>query len=161
MYNNQPKYEAGEIIDLRFTRDSMPDRIYVEMVYRKPKSTEWMYRIVSEKSGGIFSYVSESEIDKRVSHKDKKCYEHEIVKQLYSNGFRFCGNSKFETAFNRANNMKCARYIRHIILAEAIDPDGNPIDGELGMWVQYNIVFDDTMAENIPQKNEDGYYHIK
>lgn len=136
-----PKYEAGMVIDIRFTRNSMPDRIFIDMVYQKAKSTEWMYNVYSEKSDK-YIFMSESQIEKSASHKTAKCYEHEVVQQMYESGFRFAGNNKAETAMNRAYSMVNAKYIKHIILAEAIGEDGSKMDGYLGLWVQYNNVIE-------------------
>ena len=144
---NAPKYKAGSVIDIRFSHNTMPDRIYIIMVYQKENSTEWMYQVVSEKSNGI-TYYTESQIDKYISKKSGKCYETDLVKEMYNNGFRFCGNSKKDTAFNRANSMVNANYIKHIILADALDTDGNPIEGQLGLWVQYNKVIDTDYNDN-------------
>lgn len=146
----KPKYEAGKIIDLRFTRESMPDRIYIHMVYRKPRSTEWMYQVFSEKNNGII-YLGESQIAKLESKRTAKCYEHDIVKSMYESGFRFCGNSNENKAYERANGMKYAGYIKHIVLRDAVDENGEYVDGQLGLWVMYNSVID-----NI---NSDGGYH--
>ena len=55
------KYEAGQVVDIRFSNDSMPDRIFIDMVYKKPNSTEWMYNVLSEKKNG-YTYMSESQI---------------------------------------------------------------------------------------------------
>lgn len=148
-----PKYKAKDVIDIRFSHDRMPDRIYIKMVYMKDMSTEWMYQVFSEKKNDII-YMPESQIDANISNKSCKCYENEVIKELYNNGFRFCGNDKRDTAFNRANNMINANYIKHIILAEAIDRDGNPIPDYLGLWVQYNTTIDDQQMRN-------GHYIIK
>ena len=155
---NSPRYEAGNVIDLRFTRDTMPDRIYINMVYRKSGSTQWMYEVLSEKSSKVL-YMQENDIFKVESQKSAKCYDHEIVKKLYNEGFRFCGNMKEETAFNRANMLKSAIYIKHIILACAISKDGDVIDGQLGLWVMYNTQIDESTKEI--NKNEFGMYQIK
>ena len=58
---DKPLYEPGNVIDFRFTREHMPDRVYVSMVYRMVMSDEWMYQCWSEKSG-IKVYLSETEI---------------------------------------------------------------------------------------------------
>lgn len=150
---NAPKYNVKDIIDLRFSRDTMPDRIYVRAVYMRDKDTEWMYQVFSEKKNGVIN-VSESQINALISKKEGKCYDNEVIKELYNNGFRFCGNNKRDYAFNRANNMVNANYIKHIILAEAIDKDGNVIPGQLGLWVQYNASIDDNKTHN-------GHYIIK
>lgn len=144
---NVPKYNAGDIIDIRFSHNTMPDRIYIQMVYRKENSVEWMYQVISEKSNGV-AYYTESHIDKYISKRDGKCYETDLVKEMYKNGFRFCGNSNRDTAFNRANSMINANYIRHIMLADALDKDGNPIAGQLGLWVQYNKVIDHNLSND-------------
>lgn len=150
------KYNPGDVIDIRFTNCTMPDRIFIQMVYKKSASTEWMYQVLSEQKDDIM-FVSESQIDKAISKKDSKCYEHPMVKELYKNGFRFCGNNKEDNAFRRANNMKNAKYIKHIILAEAIDKDGKPIDGYLGLWVQYNT----TITGGVKQDKKHNHYVIK
>lgn len=151
----KPKYSTRDVIDLRFTHDSMPDRIYINAVYQKDTSTEWMYQVFSEKRND-YIYMAESQIDKVISKKDSKCYENPIIKELYENGFRFCGNNKRDTAFSRANSMVNAKYIKHIILAEAFDKDGSPMPGYLGLWVQYNATISDKT-----EKNKDGYYVVK
>lgn len=150
-----PKYNPGDIIDLRFTNNSMPDRIYISMVYKKNGSTEWMYEVLSEKNDRTV-YMAESQIDKIKSKKESKCYEHELIQKMYNSGFRFCGNNKAETAHNRANKMTSAKYIKHIILCDAIDENGDVIDGYLGLWVQYNTVITNC-------HNDDGgkIYYIK
>lgn len=150
-----PKYDAGSVIDLRFSKDTMPDRLYVEMVYRKPKSTEWMYQVRSEMNNGGMKYMSESQIIKHASHKNSKCYKHEKVKKMYDSGFRFCGNSKSDVAYSRANKYKSANYINHIILTEAIDSDGNIIEDQLGLWVQYRSIISTT------DFTSNGYHMIK
>lgn len=137
-----PKYDAGMVIDIRFTRNSMPDRIYIDTVYMKPASKEWMYSVYSEKSDK-YIFMSESQIEKSASKKTAKCYDNEIVIQMYKSGFRFAGNSKSDTALNRAYSMVNAKYIKHIILAEAVGEDGDMLDGQYGLWVQYNNIIDE------------------
>ena len=152
-----PKYKVGDVVDLRFSNGTMPDRIYIHMVYMKVGSSEWMYHVLSEKSSRDI-YMSESDITKFISKKDSECYKNPIIRDMYKNGFRFCGNNKKDTAFNRANSMVNAKYIRHIILADAIDKDNKPIPGYLGLWVQYNTVIDESGDYS---KNESGHYIIK
>ena len=136
-----PKYDAGMVIDIRFSSNSMPDRIFIDTVYHKASGKEWMYSVYSEKSDK-YIFMSESQIENRESKKTAKCYEHEVVQQMYENGFRFAGNNKAETALNRAYGMVNAKYIKHIILSEAIGEDGNKINGYLGLWVQYNNIIE-------------------
>ena len=90
------KYEAGQVVDIRFSNDSMPDRIFIDMVYKKPNSTEWMYNVLSEKKNG-YTYMSESQISRLESKKTSKAYDNDIVKEMYEKGYRFCGNSNTET----------------------------------------------------------------
>lgn len=134
-----PKYDVGMVVDIRFTRNSMPDRIYIDTVYMKPMSKEWMYSVYSEKSDK-YIFMSESQIERSASKKTAKCYENEVVIQMYKSGFRFAGNSKSNTALNRAYGMVNAKYIKHIILAEAVDENGDMLEDQLGLWVQYNNV---------------------
>ena len=104
-----PKYNVGDVIDLRFSNATMPDRIRIHMVYMKVGSTEWMYQILSERASNEI-YMAESEITKFISKKDSECYNNPMVQDMYKNGFRFCGNSKKDTAFSRANSMVNAKY---------------------------------------------------
>ena len=153
-----PKYNVKDVIDLRFSNDTMPDRIYIRMVYKRDVGTEWMYEVLSEKaSKGI--YMTESQIDKLKSNKDGACYQNPMIIDMYKNGFRFCGNSKKDTATNRAHSMIGANYIKHIILADAFDKHNNPMPGYLGLWVQYNTVIDEFGLDNINAPG--GYYFIK
>jgi hypothetical protein len=152
-----PKYDIDSVIDLRFSNNTMPDRIYINMIYMKVGSSEWMYKVLSEKSSNEV-YMSESEITKFISKKDSECYKNPVIQDMYKNGFRFCGNNKKDTAFSRANSMVNAKYIKHIILADAFDKDNNPMPGYLGLWVQYNTVID---TDGNYTKNESGHYIIK
>jgi hypothetical protein len=144
---NTPKFNIKDVIDLRFSKDNMPDRIYIHAIFIKESDTEWMYKVLSEKSNGYIT-LPESYINKFFSKKERPCYDNEVVKELYDNGFRFCGNYKKDTAINKANSIKSANYIKHIILAEAIDKNGNPMVGYLGLWVQYNTIISNEYASN-------------
>ena len=77
---------------------------------------------------------------------------------MMSKGFRFCGNSKSDTAINRAKKLHDTEYIKHIVLKDAVDEDGNMIDGSLGLWVQYQHTIDD---EPVLIPREDGGYTVK
>lgn len=155
-----PKYEPRSIIDLRFSHETMPDRIYVEMVYQRDKSNCWMYRVISEKCGKV-EFMREDEIDKFISKKIAKVYENPVVQDLYKKGFRFCGNSKKDTAFARALKLKPAQYISEIVLVDAFNNDGDNIIGEYGLWVKYNLQITSDAEIDGYQKNADGYLVIK
>lgn len=147
---NTPKYDLSNVIDLRFSRDTMPDRIYIHAVFMKESDVEWMYKVYSEKSNGYIT-LPESHINKFISKKDKPCYNNEVIKELYENGFRFCGNYKKDTAVNKANSMVSANYIKHIMLVEAFDKNGSIMPDNYGIWVQYNAPIGINSA---------GYKHI-
>lgn len=151
-----PKYELGHVYDLRFSKEHMPDRIYIKGISTETGKPYWIYQVYSEVHPWKSIYMTEQDIDARVSYKSRNCYQHPIVQQMYQRGFRFCGNSAEQTAVNRANNLKEAKYIAHIILCDAVDADGNMLEGQLGLWVQYNRVFD---MPNV--KDKDGCINIK
>ena len=153
---NAPKYELGKIYDLRFSHEHMPDRIYIKGVSANTDKPYWIYQVYSEVHPWKSIYMTEEDIDKRVSRRSADCYQHPIVQKMYQRGFRFCGNSKEEVAINRANNLKTANYIKHIILCDAVGADGNMLDGELGLWVQYNRSFDQPDV-----RDKDGCINIK
>lgn len=154
---DKPLYEPGNVIDFRYTRKHMPDRVYVSMVYRSVVSDEWMYQCWSEKSG-IKIYLNETEISKRKSKKSSKCYQHPVVIDMMSNGFRFCGNAKSDTAISRAKKLHDADYIKHIVLKPAVDADGTIVADHLGLWVKYRHTIDD---EPVLIPREDGGYTVK
>lgn len=145
-----PKYSAGQVIDLRFTRNSMPDRIYITMVYMKPSSICWMYRVESEMRSGII-YMRETDIDRRASKKQANCYSNDTIISMYQYGFRWCGNYTEKICINRAKILSSANYIKNIIICDAIDKDGNIIDGYKALWVRYNIAID-SIGQNLDNK---------
>lgn len=136
------KYDPGCVLDLSFKSGRMPDRIFIDLVYCRYGSKEWMYKVYSEMNDE-YCYIGESEIDKRISDKSAKCYDNKIIIDMYKQGFRFAGNNKSETAFNRARRLQEADYIKNIVLLDAIDKDGNNIQGQLGLWVRYANPIDD------------------
>lgn len=155
---NAPKYEPRSVIDIRFSHDTMPDRIYVETVYRQDKSNCWMYRVISEKFNKSV-YMREDEITKYISRKTAKVYDNPTIQDLYRKGFRFCGNGRKDAVIARALKLKPADYISEIILVDAFDANGNNIIGEYGLWVKYNLQINDNPDGY--QKNPDGYLVIK
>lgn len=156
----KPRYAVGEVIDLRFSRDRMPDRIAINKIYVDCGSTdnEWLYVVDSEKNYKQI-VLRESQIDSMRSKKSHKCYEHKIVKEMYESGYRFCGNGKADTVKHRAEVLKNAQYIHGIVLRSAVDVDGNIIDGYLGLWVQYNLVIAEPQ-DNVDSINDGSYYRV-
>ena len=135
----KPKYNVGQIIDLSYRKcnDKLPDRIYISMIYMKDGSEQWMYKVMSEKGG--LGAVSEDWITKRKSSKKSKCYKHSVVVSIYSRGFRFCGNYPDSDVKGITSSIKSAEYVKNIVLFDAIDRDGNILDGYKGIWVRYDI----------------------
>lgn len=135
----KPKYCIGQIIDLSHRKcdDKLPNRIYISMIYMKDGSKQWMYKVMSEKGG--LGVVSEDWITKRKSSRKSKCYKHGVVISMYSRGFRFCGNYSDSDVKDIALGIKSAEYIKNIVLFDAIDKDGNTLDGYKGIWIRYNI----------------------
>lgn len=101
-----PKYELGHVYDLRFSKEHMPDRIYIKGISTETGKPYWIYQVYSEVHPWKSIYMTEQDIDARVSHKSKECYQHPIVQQMYQRGFRFCGNSAEQTAVNRITLRK-------------------------------------------------------
>ena len=139
---NAPIYHAGDIIDIAIAKTGMPDRLYVNMVYMKDKSTEWMYAVESERTANTL-FCSESQLVECASKKDDYCYETDAVKEMYEAGYRFCGNASKEKAYARAKNLAKSHNIKHVVLRNAIDKDGTELLTEYGIWVQYNVSFRD------------------
>ena len=77
---NKPKYNTGQILDIR--PNVLPDRIMISAIYAKRMSKEWMYCVLSEQANG-YIYMSESMISEYESKHEQKCYENNSVKELY------------------------------------------------------------------------------
>lgn len=134
-----PKYDVCSVIDLRHKDNSeLPDRIYIDMVYWKDGCEEWMYACTSERNEGHLIYLTESYINKYRSKKTAQCYDNDIVRDMYNQGFRFCGNFDTGVALQKANRLRMAQYIKHIVLNDAVAPDGNILSGQSGLWVKYH-----------------------
>jgi hypothetical protein len=154
---SNPKYHVGDVIDIRYSKDELPNRIVVYMVYFKDGCQEWMYQCYSEKNYNKLVYLTESYIDKLKSRKTAKCYEHPMIQDLYKKGYRFCGNGKEETMRHKAISLQSAKYISNIILCDAISKNGELVDGELGLWIRYYNPIEDTTFRN----HTNTYYKVK
>lgn len=154
-----PIYECKEIVDIRYGKIGeykMPERIYIDSVYRKSGSMEWMYYVNSEQKDG-FTYMSESLIFKNQSSKTAKCYDHPIVKGLYNNGFRFVANGGISTLKPLIDTLVGIYEIEKVISIPSIFPDGQQAKHkkQRGVWIKYN-----NTIQQLPNNNIDIEYTI-
>ena len=99
-----PLYRAGETHFLSH-RTGMPARIYVEAVYMKANSKEWMYSIYSEANNCKQTYLPESILAQRVSKHNSPVYKKQEIIDRCREGYRFCGNFDADTAISRGEEF--------------------------------------------------------
>lgn len=148
-----PKFNAGDIIDLSYLRADvskvnvsghymlLSDRIMINAVYRKVESTQWMYHVDSEAANG-YLYMTEEEIEHKQCSKNRPCYKNKMVKNLYKNGYRFCGNHECRLAVDFAKFAKNMKQIDSVVVCKAISGGGDIIRDEYGVWVKYKHTLD-------------------
>lgn len=134
-----PKFNAGEAYFLSH-KSGAPVRIVIEAVYRKSTSKEWMYCIYSEANGCKPTYVSESILSDRVSKHSSPVYKMPDIVKRIEDGFRFAGNYEKDDAIARGEEFARNSNIVSVLLHQALDSLGNPIDGKYGIWIKWNCV---------------------
>jgi hypothetical protein len=146
-----PKYTPGSVIDLGHKYgERMPNRIKIVTAYIRNVDKGWMYEVFSEMHNCAI-FMSEKMIDKRISKHTSQCYNLQVIKDRYYNGYRFCGNYPDFIAKDKAQKMKDMEGISGVILSSAVDSNGNNMREYHGLWVKYrrpisdngNIQFDD------------------
>lgn len=148
--NKCPLYEAGNTYFLSH-RSGMPAKIYIEAVYKKAGSKEWMYSIISEANGGKSVYVSESVLKSRIAKHTSKVYSMPEVAKRIEEGYRFCGNYPIEDAFARGKELADVhKSLESVMLYSAYDSAGNSLaDKDMyGIWVKWNYVIMDSKVMN-------------
>lgn len=152
-----PMFECGQVIDLRYARIKggikLPDRIQIDMVYRKINSTEWMYHVVSEQANG-YSYMTQSKIFTNISEHTAKCYERPDVQKLMKLGYRFISNRDDGDIADLVGMLDAIDEIGEIISVHGILPDGTDAPpAKKGIWIKYKTVVgtytDDIQYERI------------
>ena len=136
---NPPKFGAGETHYLSH-KDGAPTRIFIEAVYMKSGSKEWMYCIYSEANNCVATYLPESVLSKRVSKHSGQVYKIPEIMQRYEDGYRFCGNYGRDVAMERGKEFAKNNNIESVMLFPAVDYAGEPINGQYGVWIKWKYV---------------------
>lgn len=144
----KPKFDIGQILDLKRDKNNMPDRIIIDSIYIKRNSKEWMYYVMSEQTGG-HTYLPESKLSSMVSYHIRECYKNTIVKTLYKCGFRFVCNIQNSEVNVKVSKLQNIKEIANIIVAPAVYPDGTDGIGISAIWIRYNVVISDTLDNDI------------
>lgn len=137
--SSAPLFNAGETYYLSH-RSGAPARIFIEAVYKKATSKEWMYCIYSEANECKPTYVPESALSKRVSKHSTPVYKNPDVVNRLDDGYRFAGNYDKETAINRGKAFAGDSNIVSVLLHPALDGSGNPIENQYGIWIKWSCV---------------------
>lgn len=146
-----PIFDVGEIIDLR--HENMPDRIQICMVYKKMKSVDWMYYVLSEQANGMV-YMSQNQIFTRQTKHRSGAYKDSVVRQLLGMGYRFvCNKSKMVHPNDMIQSLCNKNEIAEVITMNAIYPDGShdTNGNDVGIWIKYRTVIDTMCHGSIMQ----------
>lgn len=139
----KPKYAPGDVIDLSYKMFStLPNRIYIQAVYCRIHDSEWMYSVLNEATGAVIP-MNEGFINERITKHKSPVYKTELIKGLINDGYRFAGNFPDWIAEKKAKKIAYIDTIHSILLYNALDPNGNPMDGYKGIWVKYTTVIHD------------------
>lgn len=153
-----PKYCAGDVIDYRYNRSTLPNRILINMVYRKSMSNDWMYEVFDERSNSII-YYPESLI--LASDHSSGAYDVEFVKKMYEDGFRFYRNCKKNSATSDAKNVADKTNVAEVrVYPESYDRNGKIIDGYNSIWIRYSTYITNN-GEMITSNVYSDYIRIK
>ena len=137
-----PLYTTG--IHFLSHESGMPAKIFIEAVYRKHNSKEWMYSIFSEANMCKQQYVDEPSLRNRMSMRSSKVYSTPKVMELESKGYRFCGNYTREEAMRVGKEFAKNDKIKSVMLHKAINVYGNYTDdGKYGVWIMWSVVIND------------------
>ena len=145
--NNLPKFEAGTTYFLSH-KTGMPAKIFVEAVYMKSASREWMYCIYSESNGCKPAYLPESVLENRISKHSSQVYKCPSIIDRIDNGYRFCGNFERDTAMKRGEEFARNRMIESVLLHPAVDSRGDCIYGQFGIWIRWDAVITDDKSND-------------
>ena len=138
-----PLYTTG--IHFLSYKSGTPAKIFIEAVYKKYNSKEWMYSIFSEANMCKQQYVDESSLRNRMSRRSSKVYNTPKVMELESKGYRFCGNYTREEAIRVGNEFAKNDKIKSVMLHKAINVYGNYTDdGQYGVWIMWSVVLNDS-----------------
>lgn len=139
-----PKFNVGQVIHLG-CKNGLPANIYIEMVYKKVGSTEWMYAVRSEAVTDIsVVYISESILLKRLSHRSLPVYNKPFFQNMDKSGFRFNGNwDNIDDVINAGKELAKNPNIKNVVIHNARDYNGNKTDG-YGLWIKWVNTIDDT-----------------
>lgn len=138
--NKAPLYEAGSTYFLSH-KHGLPAKIYIEAVYKKAMSKEWMYCIYSEANNCKQpTYIPESVLSSRISKHSSRVYKLPEIERRIEDGYRFCGNEKLENATKKGKEFASNSNICSVMLHPAVDSNGNPIPDVYGIWIKWNCV---------------------
>lgn len=141
-----PLYNAGEVYYLSHKTGS-PAKIYIEAVYRKAQSKEWMYSVFSEANDCKQTYLPESVLKERISRHKTPVYNEPEIAKRWEDGYRFCGNYPTEEAINVGKKFACNASIASVVLHPAVDAMGKPVDAEHGVWIKWRATIGNKVGD--------------
>lgn len=138
-----PKFMPGQVIDISYKGDGLPDRLVIVSVFTRRQDTQWMYSCIRERTGETIT-AEQSVIIEKMTDKSAKVYQTRDVIGMYNDGWRFCGNFKQSCAHAIASKHTDNPTISRIILKPALNANGDPIPNYYGMWIKhYNLIDND------------------
>lgn len=146
--NKAPLYDPGEAYYLSH-KNGIPAKIYVEAVYKKAHSKEWMYSIFSEANNCKQAYLSESALKERIAKPhNAPVYKIPEIAKRWEDGYRFCGNYPTEDAIKAGHGFAKNGDIESVVLYPAMDADGNLINNQHGVWIRWKHVIENESGDS-------------
>lgn len=132
-----PKFMPGQVIDLSYKTNTLPERVLIVSVFTRRQDTQWMYSCLTESTGETVT-IDQSTMIQKMTDKSAKVYQCGEIINMYNAGWRFCGNYKSDFAHGIATNTAKDACIKSLILKPALNGAGNTLPGHYGMWVKFH-----------------------
>lgn len=156
-YASMPIYHIGEVIDISYKNQGLPNRVRVTGVRMKESDNEWVYTTLLENTGELAT-IAESFLKERACHRYiYDVYKLPVICRRYAAGFRFCGNFTEKEARRRAKSMKNHPFIETVRMCEAYNGYGNPLSGRVSLWLKYK----NSIPDNEPYTPDTGEFEVE
>lgn len=150
-----PLYNRGQIIDIRPSKNGLPDRIKILSVVLLARGvdTEWQYNCQFESNNDEHKLLPQTFITGKELKMKTPVYEIPVIKERYDKGWRFVGNFDFHIAKDRSNRLKINDTLKHVRICEAHDTNGRIIEDKVSIWIMYNHPIHDIVEAQIGFKD--------
>lgn len=153
--NKLPKFTPGQVIDLSYKLNGLPNRLLIKSVFMRREDNCWMYEVCLE-SIGECTIINESFIVSSMTKKSLPVYKCAEIIRLYNDGWRYCGNFSSKEAHAVACKLATNEYIKNVITRHGLNYNGTIEKGTRGVWIKYyNTINNDGTIINAMDEDKD------